>query len=65
MKPTDPRYRKARSWVIRGARRHPGITFTASIGQYRLSCWYHDLGYHFRTRYVFDGPITKVALKEL
>ena len=55
MKRTDPRYRNARSWVIRGAQRNPGIVFTASIGQYRLSCWYHDLGYHFHTWYGFEG----------
>ena len=67
MKRTDPGYRKARSWVIRGARRYPGIVFTASIGEYRLSCWRlpsttiggDDHGYQFRTWYVFDRPIPK------
>lgn len=59
MKRTDPGYRKARSWVIRGAKRNPGIVFTASIGEYRLSCWRDGHGYRFRTWYVSDRPITK------
>ena len=35
----SPRYYKALSWVQRCASEHPGIRFTAEIGESRLTGW--------------------------
>ena len=47
----DPRFKAAINWVRVGARRTPGMPFTASIGPYRLTCWKEGKKLRFRTWY--------------
>ena len=46
------RYARARWWAKNHARTFPGVRFTASICQHRLSYWVQDGQMHRRTWYV-------------
>jgi len=45
------RYLDAFNWVRRGARHHPSVQFTASIGDLWLSCWLDNGRQKIQTHY--------------